>query len=132
MLKETRAERRIEIFVEGKDTETARFFLDVSPRGSKTEKFTFACTVASIAKERREIGNANRDAVRQVVEEAGTWLTVAQVVDGLRAKGLAMAPRTVSGHLKELTVSGGPLRGEGGVGSAKRYTGDLASNLAAI
>src|SRR5262249_27191652 len=58
-----KANERIEVFVESKDGDTARFFLDVSPRESGIEKFTWAGTVEDLAQQSRETGDKNREAV---------------------------------------------------------------------
>ena len=41
--------RRLEVFIEGKDGETRRCFLTVTPKGAPGEKFTYAGTVEEIA-----------------------------------------------------------------------------------
>ena len=54
----TRDRQRLEVF-EGKDGETRRFFLAVTPKGEPGEKFKYSGTVDEIAAAQREKGNQN-------------------------------------------------------------------------
>ena len=49
MLDVVDAGRRLEVFIEGKDLETRRFFLTVGPRGSGEEKFAYAGSAEELA-----------------------------------------------------------------------------------
>ncbi len=102
MLDATGDPHRLEIFVEGKDGDGGRFFLDISPHGSCTEKFTFAGTVAEIADAQRAIGDQNRENVLAVVLAAGQPVSLSDVVATLAARGTPLAPRTVQTHLTAL------------------------------
>ena len=53
------AGRRIEVFIEGKDLETRRFFLTVSPQGSGEEKFAYAGSAEELADAQRQVGTQN-------------------------------------------------------------------------
>ncbi len=119
---ETTADRhRLEVFVEGKDAETERFFLAVSLEGSGTEKFTYAGTIEAIADAQRAVGDHNRDAVHRILVDAGKPLSIPEVYAAAHARQLDLASGTISNHLRALaqdrraTVSG--------KGKATRYLG---------
>jgi hypothetical protein len=99
MLADTKEQGRIEVFMEGKDTTTERFFLDVSPEGSEGEKFTFAGTVEEAAEARRKEGEDNLEKVFQAIVRAPSTRAQLVVVTGLSAA-------TVKRHLKALREKG--------------------------
>jgi len=112
---------RLEVFIESKDIDSERFFLDVSPRGTGKEKFTFDADSEGIAIDKRTQGDRNRRKVLEAVKAAaGRAMTVQDVCDALAAQGIRLAPRTVSGHLTALSRTGEVLP-EGRSGQAKRY-----------
>ena len=102
MLDLTRDRHRLELFVEGKDGESRRCFLTVAPKGTATEKFTYAGTIEEIADAQREKGTQNRDAVAQALTDAGTSQSPAEVQAALTARGVKLAADTVSKHLRAL------------------------------
>jgi hypothetical protein len=79
MLADTDQEGRLEVYVEGKDLDDARFFLDVSPRGSGAEKFTYAGSVEAAERARKAKGDGNRAKVKQAVLQNPKGLTQAEV-----------------------------------------------------
>ena len=121
MLDLTTDRRRLEVFVEGKDGETRRFFLTVTPKGEPGEKFTYAGTVEEIAEAQREKGNQNRDAVHRALCDAGAPQAPADVHAALRVRGAALSQETVSKHLRALVDTGRAT--VGGRGRATRYYG---------
>ena len=121
MLDVVEAGRRLEVFIEGKDMETRRFFLTVSGRGSGEDKFTFAGTVEEIADAQREKGNQNRDAVHRALCAAGVSVSLGDVVTALEGRGAALAQDTVSKHLRALVNAG--RASVIGKGKATRYVG---------
>jgi hypothetical protein len=118
MLDMTSDGRRLEVFVEGKDLDGARFLLDVSPRGSGREKFTFAGAVADLAEAQRAVGDANRQAIHQALAKAPDALALTEILASLPA-GVTLARDTVQKHLKALVTAGkARMTGEG---RAARY-----------
>ncbi len=106
MLDLTSDRRRLEVFIEGKDGETRRCFLTVTAKSAPGEKFTYAGTVEEIADAQREKGNQNRDATRRALCDAGVPQALAEVVHALGARGVTLAPDTVSKHLGVLVKTG--------------------------
>ena len=106
MLDETSDAQRTEVFIEGKDGETYRFFLDVSPRGSGDEKFTYAGSVQEIAESQRQKGDENREAVFNAVARAGARVSADEVVSALAATGRKLVKDTVQRHLTALVEAG--------------------------
>lgn len=102
MMDLTTDRRRLELFIEGKDGETRRCFLTVTPKGEPGEKFTYAGTVEEIAEAQREKGDQNRDAVHLVLCAAGCPQSAGEVHTALHARGQALALDTVSKHLRAL------------------------------
>jgi hypothetical protein len=105
MLDVTTDGRRIEVFTEGKDMDGGRFLLDVSPRGSGREKFTFAGVVADLAEAQRAVGDANRQTVHQALAKAPYALALTEIMASL-PDGLKLARDTVQKHLKALVTAG--------------------------
>ena len=99
MLADTSEAGRVEAFVEGKDTTTARFFLDVSPEGSGVEKFLYGGTVEEAAEGKVREGAANLEKVFQAIVKVDS--TRQQIID---ATGLGRA--TVTRHLRTLREAG--------------------------
>jgi hypothetical protein len=119
MLERVGSSSRIEVYVEGKDIDSSQFFLEVSPRGSGLEKFTYAGTVAELADAQRAIGDRNRQAVRQAVVTSASPASKDQITRLLLAQGITLAPDTVKRHLRDLVTSGvlRPI----GRGKARQY-----------
>jgi putative DNA primase/helicase len=121
MLDVIEAGRRLEVFIEGKDMDTRRFFLAISPRGSGEEKFTFAGSVEEVAQAQREKGDQNREAVYRALCAAGVHQSLAQVHAAVLARGLTLSKATISNHLRALVdVGRASMNGEG---KATRYLG---------
>ena len=121
MLDLTTDRRRLEVFIEGKDGETRRCFVSVTPKGASGEKFTYAGTVEEIADAQREKGNQNRDAVLRALGAAGVSQSPAEVSAALAARGMKLAPDTVSKHLRALVLT--ERASVIGNGKATRYLG---------
>lgn len=121
---------RVEVFVEGKDVDTTRFFLAVSPRDSREEKFTYAGSIDEIADAQREKGTQNRDAVHRLLLAGAVPMTLAKVAADAKAHGLALAETTLSKHLRALAKDGRARRS--GKGPATRYLGIASAPLDAI
>jgi AAA domain len=121
MMDLTTDRRRLELFIEGKDGETRRCFLSVTPRGESGEKFTYSGTVEEIADAQRDKGHQNRDAVHHALCAAAVAQGPAEVQHGLRARGVSLALDTVSNHLRALTKAG--RASVIGKGSATKYLG---------
>ncbi len=110
MLAGTQQERRLEAFIEGKDADTQRVFLDVSPRGSGAEKFTYGGSVEAATKARVERGQNNRERIFDVVAAAGDkGLTRAQVMTAVD-----LGKSAVADHLSAL-VKGDRVRTKQGI-----------------
>jgi DNA-binding transcriptional ArsR family regulator len=119
MLDHATDRRRLEVFVESKDSDGERFLLAISPRGSKEEKFAYAGAVENLAEERRAIGDANRQAVLETLLANPEALSVGHLTTTLEAGGLRLSKDTVQRHLKAL-VKTGRVR-QSGVGKDTRY-----------
>jgi hypothetical protein len=125
MLERVGGSSRIEVYVEGKDIDSSQVFLEVSPRGSGLEKFTYAGTVAELADAQRAVGDKNRQAVRHAVVTSVFPIGKDEVVRQLSTQGVKLSPDTVKKHLAAL-VTCGVLRPLGN-GRATRYA--VAVNL---
>lgn len=119
LLGDTDADGRLEVFIEGKDVEAARFFLSVSRRASTDEKFRYGGTVQDIAEAQRAVGDANRAAVRRVVATSKAALSRKEITTALAAQGLTLGEDTIKKHLTAL-VADRVLRMVG-QGRATRY-----------
>ncbi len=119
MLDVTSDGRRLEVFVEGKDLETRRFFLTVSPRGSGGEKFVYAGTVDELADAQRAIGDQNRQAVLDTLLANPSGLSTGEIVEALKAAGATLGQDAVTRHCKALVAVGRALAA--GQGRATRY-----------
>jgi hypothetical protein len=102
MMDLTSDRRRLELFIEGKDGETRRCFLTVTPKAQPGEKFTYAGTVEEIADAQRKKGDQNRDAIHRALCGAGAPQSPAEVRTALTARGETLAVDTVSKHLRAL------------------------------
>jgi hypothetical protein len=103
MLGVTADARRVEVFIEGKDAETTRFFLTVSPRGSRDEKFTYSGSVAEIADGQRTKGSRHREAILQLLQESPAALSKAEVTEMVnRVYGITLKADTVQKHISAL------------------------------
>jgi len=118
MMDLTSDRRRLELFIEGKDGETRRCFLSVTPKGEAREKFTYSGTIKEIAGLQREKGQQNRDAVHRALCAATQPQRPAEVHARL---GVALALDTVSNHLRALAKDG--RASVIGQGSATKYLG---------
>ena len=96
----------------------ARILLDVAPRGSGREKFTYAGTIAELVKAQREVGDNNRDAILRVLQDAPEALSTDQVQPRSPA-GIKLEKRTIQRHLKALVKAG--FARQTGKGKATRY-----------
>ncbi len=114
-------ETRLEVFVEGKDTDSARFFLAKSPTGSGQEKLVFAGSAAALGADARAAGQANRLAVLAALREAGAdaWIKPGDLVQLLIKAGRPLAPDTIARHLAALVKDGSA--DQLGRGRASRY-----------
>ncbi len=121
MLDFTSDHRRLELFIEGKDGETRRCFLSVTPKGRRDEKFSYAGTVEEIADAQREKGNQNRDAVHRALCAAGQAQSLSEVLAALTARGMTLTQTTVSKHLRALVTAG--RASVVGKGRSTRYLG---------
>jgi len=126
MLDVVDAGRRLEVFIEGKDLETRRFFLSVTPRGSGEEKFAYAGSVDELADAQRQVGDRNRQAVRATLDAAAQPVSVGEVVALLTAVGITLKPDTVNKHLAALVDAGAATRA--GTGRWTRYRGTAPSS----
>lgn len=106
MLDVVEAGRRLEVFIEGKDMETRRFFLAVSPRGSGEEKFSFAGSVEELAQAQQAVGTQNREAVLATLRTASVALSTGELVDLLTAAGTPLSRDTVQKHVRGLMQAG--------------------------
>ncbi|MBI2526597.1 MAG: bifunctional DNA primase/polymerase [Candidatus Rokubacteria bacterium] len=120
MLDVVEAGRRIEVFVEGKDMETRRFFLAVTPPGSGEEKFSFAGSVEDLADARRATGARNRDAVLAILRDAGAALATGEIVALLKAKDITLSADSVLRHVSALLKAG--QASQAGKGKTARYS----------
>jgi DNA-binding transcriptional ArsR family regulator len=125
MLDATDERRRLEAFIEGKDGDDARFFLAVSPRGSKEEKFAYAGSVETLAEERRALGDANRQAVLDTLRANPEALAGGELTATLEAGGRKLSKDTVLRHVKALVSAG--LARQNGRGNQSRYYALAAS-----
>ena len=105
--------RRLQVFLESKDMDGARFQLDVAPRGSGREKFTLAGTVAALVPAQRELRDKNRDAIHQRLKTSPEVLSVDQAQQALAEQGDDLAERTIERHLKALVKAKSVPNGEG-------------------
>jgi hypothetical protein len=121
MMDLTSDRRRLELFIEGKDGETRRCFLSVTPKGQPGEKFTYSGTIEEIAGLQREKGQQNRDTVHRTLCAAGSAQRPAEVHAALTAREVTLALDTVASHLRALAKDG--RASQIGKGSATKYLG---------
>jgi DNA-binding transcriptional ArsR family regulator len=119
MLDVVDAGRRIEVFIEGKDMETRRFFLAISARGSGEEKFTFAGSVEEVAAAQRATGDHNREAVLAVLRSTPEALATGAIVEHLTRQDHKLSRDTVQKHIKTLIKDG--VARSTGEGTATKY-----------
>jgi len=79
MLAETKAKGRLEVYLESKDVNDGRFFLDVSPMESPVEKFTYGGTVEAATEAREAKGKGNRAAIHKILVDAGKAMGLSEV-----------------------------------------------------
>jgi DNA-binding transcriptional ArsR family regulator len=106
MLDMVDAGRRIEVFIEGKDLETQRFFLTVSPQGSGEEKFTYAGSAEELAESQRKVGDQNRQAVLEILRANPDGLSTGELVGLFQAGGRGLSQDTVARHCQALGQAG--------------------------
>jgi hypothetical protein len=121
--------RRFEIFVEGKDLDAERFFLDVSPRGSGKEKFVCTGTAAELAVARQELRDDNRQAVLEVLQASAGPLGLEEVLASLRRGGRPLGRATIRRHLAALIRVG--AAGRAGHGNRTVYVARRGSDVSA-
>jgi hypothetical protein len=103
-------ERRIEVFVDGKDGDgIERFFLERSAKDSNREKFVYAGSVQAVADRQRALGETHREAIRLAVplgrphaadlEAIGAQLAVA-------TPPVVLSEDTIRRHLRALIKAG--------------------------
>lgn len=111
--------RRLEVFLESKDAEGSRFFLDRAAKDSGTEKFTYAGTVTAVVEASREKGALNRakvlDTLRRIAPVSGS----AASIQALQVSGLDLSRDTIRAHLAALIRE--DKAGALGTGKATRY-----------
>jgi hypothetical protein len=120
MLERVGSSSRVEVYIEGKDIDSSQCFLEVSPRGSDLEKFTYAGTVAELADAQRAVGDKNRQAVRLAVSSSALPLSSDAIRQRLLTQEVKLALDTVKNHVAAL-VQAGVLRSIG-KGRATKYT----------
>lgn len=101
MLADTKTQGRLEVYVESKDVDDGRFFLDVSPIGDQAEKFRYAGSVEAATEARKATGQKNRGAVHELLLAHGKGLTLAEV----EAKIPTLSRATLHRHLKKLVAA---------------------------
>jgi hypothetical protein len=79
MLAETKAKGRLEGYLESKDVNDGRFFLDVSRMGSEVEKFTYGGTVEAATEAREAKGQGNRNAIHKILVDAKKPMGLSEV-----------------------------------------------------
>jgi len=113
--------RRLEVFLESKDAEGSRFFLDRAARASGMEKFTYAGTVTAVVEASREKGASNRakvlDTLRRIAPVSGSAVSI----QALQVAGLDLSRDTIRAHLAALIRE--DKAGALGTGKATRYWG---------
>jgi hypothetical protein len=112
MLEVVEAGQRLEVFVEGKDLETRRFFLTVTPQGSGQEKFTYAGSVDELIETRREVGQKNRQRILTIIQAHPAGIRSSEIVAWLEKDSVSLSPDTVIRHgtalvAKKLVVKSG-------------------------
>jgi Bifunctional DNA primase/polymerase, N-terminal/Primase C terminal 1 (PriCT-1)/AAA domain len=122
MLDVVDAGRRLEVFIEGKDLETRRFFLTVTPRGSGEEKFAYAGSVEELADAQRQVGDQNRQAVLETLRTNPEGLSTGELVTALQASGVTLSRATVKRHCQALVTTGQASLVGAGRGRDTRYT----------
>jgi hypothetical protein len=110
---------RLEVFIEGKDLETRRFFLTVTPRGSGEEKFAYAGSVDELADGQRQVGDRNRQAVLATLQANPTGLSTGELAAALTAAGTPLSQDTILRHGKALVQAGAVEKR--GAGPATRF-----------
>lgn len=114
-------ETRWHVFVEGKDSDSIRFFLTKSARDSGAEKLAYAGDVEALGAESRALGDANRQAVLGVLRGVnGAWLSTTEIVEALARAKRNLSRDTVQRHLAAMLKGGAPVD-QAGKGSATRY-----------
>jgi AAA domain len=106
MLDVVEAGRRLEVFIEGKDMETRRFFLAISARGSGEEKFTFAGSVEDVVAAQVAVGNKNLEAVHTVLRSVPEPVSTGEIVTQLERQGIKLSKDTVQKHTNTLKKRG--------------------------
>jgi hypothetical protein len=106
MLDVVDAGRRLEVFIEGKDLETRRFFLTVTPRDSGEDKFAYAGSVEELTESQRKVGDRIREAVLVTLQAAHPMeVSTAEIVALLQADGMTLSQDTVARHCQALVTA---------------------------
>lgn len=113
------SDNRLEIFVEGKDVESMRFLLMVSPPGSGQEKFVCEGSATGLAEVQWERRERHREAVGAVLRGVQGSLASREIVARLRELGVSVSVDTVQRILSGL-IEAGQVRREG-QGRSTRY-----------
>jgi len=113
-LARTAQDSRMQVYVENKDTdERPHFMVEVSPKGSGSPKFKWACDVEKLAGDMRKIGDENREKVFNAYS-ADEWRGPGEV-----AKQVGLSADTVSRHSGKLVKLG--RLDKDGRGAATKY-----------
>jgi hypothetical protein len=108
----------IELFTEGKDLDSDRFFLTISPKGTGEEKFGWAGSAAAFVEAQRAVGDRNRQAIRLALFAVSPEpLSAVEVAERVRASGIEIADDTVRKHLRALATDGPVMRTGQGKGT---------------
>jgi AAA domain/Helix-turn-helix domain len=110
---------RLEVFIEGKDLETRRFFLSVTPRGSGEEKFAYAGSADELADAQRQVGDRNRQAVLETLQANPAGLSTGELAAAIAAAGTPLSQDTILRHCKALVQAGAVEKR--GAGPATRF-----------
>ena len=105
MLDVVDAGRRLEVFIEGKDLETRRFFLTVTPRGSGEEKFAYAGTVDELWRRRAKSATRTASRILTLIQAHPVGIRSSEIVTLLEKDGLTLSPDTVVRHGNALIVA---------------------------
>jgi hypothetical protein len=107
---------KIRVKVESKEGSSVKFFmLQVSPKGSMDEKFTWIGDLEQLGSDMAAVGQANQLKVYEAIPETGEISATE-----LAAKVPTIKPRTIQTHLKSL-ISNGKVQTNGKKGYSVRY-----------
>lgn len=95
------SDARWEVFVEGKDADSARFLLTKSPMESGEEKLVHSGDIDALAGRSKLAGDSNRQKCLDALRELATWATSSEV-----ALKVGLVRDTVNKHLTALVDNG--------------------------